>query len=233
MPDFSARSTLPEKMDQPGVPEYETRQALHELEVINNLLGGYSVVLNALEKMEWQAGKGITIMDLGCGGGDMLRVIADWAKKKGGQVNLIGVDMNPVMTDYAADKSKQYPNIRYKTLNIFDDALMAERADIVTCSLFCHHFDDPELVELVKRMYALSSMAVVINDLHRHWFAYHSIAVLTMLFSKTYLVRYDGKLSVARSLTRREWQRVLQEAGLKHYQLNWRWAWRWQVIIPK
>ena len=166
MPDFSQRTLLSEKMDQPGVDTHEIHQALKELEVINKLLGGYHVVLNALNQLEWS--KPLTIMDLGCGGGDMLRAIAHWAEEKGRSVKLIGVDMNPVMTAYASDLSVKYSNIHYKTLNVFDDALLSEQADITMNSLFCHHFNQQELITLIQRMYQLSSQAIIINDLHRN-----------------------------------------------------------------
>lgn len=232
MPDFSVRTLLPEKMDQPGVDPVEIRQALHELEVINKLLGGYHVILDALEKIE-TPGHDFTIMDLGCGGGDMLRAISSWAEKKKFKVKLIGVDWNPVMIDYATSRSKNNSNIRFITMNVFDDELLNEKADITMNSLFCHHFDNRELIELIKRMYRLASKAVIINDLHRHWFAYYSIRLITKFFSKTFLVKYDGPLSVARSLTRREWKSILSSAGINNYRLRWMWAWRWQLIIQK
>lgn len=232
MPDFSQRSLLPEKMDQPDVAEHETQQALRELEVINKLLGGYHVILNALEKIKWE-NPTFTIVDLGCGGGDMLRAIADWAKKINRKVVLIGVDWNPVMTKYGQDNSKKYPNITFKTMNVYDDELMKLNADITMNSLFCHHFDNDDLVTLVKRMHQLASQNVVINDLHRNWFAYYSIKVITSIFSKTYLVKYDAPLSVARSLSRKEWQIILAKAGITNYRLKWMWAWRWQLIINK
>lgn len=232
MASLAARSTLPEKMDDPSAPEAEVHKALRELETINRYLGGYNVILDGLEKLV-SKNKTLTIMDIGCGGGDVLRTIARWASKKKININLIGVDMNPLMTAFAAEHSKQFSNISYRTLNVWDDALLAEKADITMNSLFCHHFDDAELVRLMERMHALAGKAVIINDLHRHWFAYHSIKWITAAFSDNYLVKYDAPLSVARSLRRAEWESVLSRAGISNYSINWKWAWRWQIIIDK
>lgn len=232
MPDLSARILLPEKMDQPDVPANETHQALRELETINRWLGGYNVIFNALDRLEWN-GKTVTIMDLGCGGGDLLRAIAHWSEKKKRKVELVGVDWNPVMTSYARERSKTFANIRYETMSVFDEQLLAHKADVVMNSLFCHHFDDPGLVALIRRMNELAGNAVIVNDIHRHWFAFYSIKLITALFSRTYLVKYDAPLSVARSLTREEWQKLLGTAGIDEYSLRWMWAWRWQLIIPK
>lgn len=231
-PDLSVRSNLPEIMDQPGVSPRETRQALRELEIVNTRLGGYSTMLNALDKISLRD-KTLTIMDVGCGGGDMLRAIAKWGRRKNKELSLVGVDINPVMVNYATEKSQAYANITYIHLNVFDDELMRLKTDISTCSLFCHHFDNEQLVDLIKRLYKLASTAVIINDLHRNWFAYYAIKVLTRLFSKTYLVKYDAPLSVARAFKRKELQQILKQARISNYSLEWKWAWRWELIIHK
>jgi 2-polyprenyl-3-methyl-5-hydroxy-6-metoxy-1,4-benzoquinol methylase len=230
--DFLYRSNLPEKMDDPGVSVHEIHKALNELEVINRYLGGYNVILNGLNKLDWRD-QTLTIMDLGSGGGDMLRSINDWAHSNGKKVRLIGVDWNPVMNEYAEERSKGLANISYKTVSVWDDELLNNKVDVVISSLFCHHFDDIELIRLISRMNEMSKMAVIINDLHRHWFAYHSIKAITRLFSKTYLVKYDGPLSVARALTQSEWEYVLNKAGVNDYSISWMWAWRWQIHIKK
>ncbi len=232
MPDLSKRTLLPEKMDQPGVEVNEIHQALKELEIINKTLGGYHVIFDALKKIKWKSGE-FKILDLGCGGGDMLRAIARWARRNNKKVRLVGVDWNPVMTNYASEHSLEYPEISFITRSIFDDELLQEQADITMNSLFCHHFTHDELVFLLQRMYKLSSQAIIINDLHRNWFAYYSIKVITRIFSKTYLVKYDAPLSVARGLSRKEWMNVLTEAKLVNYKLRWMWAWRWQIIIDR
>jgi ubiquinone/menaquinone biosynthesis C-methylase UbiE len=232
MPDFSKRSTLPEKMDQPDVAEHEIQQALRELETVNTRLGGYSVILHALNKLQLPK-ETIKIADFGCGGGDVLRVIANWAKAKGIEGKLTGIDWNKAMTEYATKKSKQYHNIQYKTQSVFDDALLNDKVHIATASLFCHHFEKEALVDLLQRMYKMSTVAVIINDLHRHWLAYYSIKYITAVFSKTYLVKYDAPLSVARAFSRNDWEEILTAVGITNYTLQWRWAWRWELIIRK
>lgn len=232
MPNLTIRALNTELMDLPTAGEIETRHALREIDTINKLLGGYNVIFDALDQLQW-TDKTMTIVDLGCGGGDMLRAIADWALQHRRHVNLIGIDYNPVMTAYGREESIVFPNIHYRTMNVLEERLLEERADVIINSLFCHHFDQEQLVTLVRRMHQLASQAVIINDIHRHWFAYYSIKVLTALFSRNALVRYDAALSVARSLTRREWQAVLADAGIEKYSLRWMWAFRWQIIIRK
>ncbi len=231
MPDFSRRSTLLELMDEPDIPRADIRAALREIEAINVRLGGYGVVTEALDKLDLKE-EPITILDIGCGSGDMLRKIADWAKRKNRKVQLKGIDLNADTIAFAKEQSAGY-DILFKAQDVFDDTMMNERVDVTTASLFCHHFEKEALVQVLKRMYALAKKAVVINDLNRHWFAYYAIGALTYIFAKSRLVRYDAKLSVARAFTRKELEETLRAAGITNYILQWRWAWRWQLVIKK
>ena len=218
-------------MDDLNAPEKELWQNLRELEVVNNLLGGYKLIFNALKEIELTGST--SIIDVGSGGGDTLIAIANWANSHNLNFKLTGIDLNPIMTRYAATNSQEYPEISYRTNNIFDPALDDEKADIVMCSLFCHHFTHNDLVRLLKRMLDISSEYVIINDLHRHWFAYYSIKWLTRIFSKTYIVKHDAPLSVGRAFVRADWDQIMRDAGIKHYSIKWCWAFRWQVIIKK
>ena len=72
---------------------------------------------------------------------------------------------------------------------------------------------------------------VVINDLHRHWFAFHSIGALTSVFSKSEMVKHDSKLSVLRSFKRTELDELLKRGGFNNFSIKWMWAFRWQICI--
>src|SRR4051812_45011424 len=99
------RSTLPELMDGPSVPKEDIHQALRELEIVGKRLGGYNVAINAISQII-KSGKPVnTILDVGCGGGDTLRVVADWARSSNKDINFIGLDRNPEMTQYSAAHS--------------------------------------------------------------------------------------------------------------------------------
>ena len=209
------------------------RQNLDELETINTWLGGYAPVLNALERLKsrFPAGQPLCVADLGSGGGDTLRHVARWARKNGVAVELTGIDANAFMLEYATTKSRDYPEISYRQFDIFSPEFQAQPYDVLTCSLFCHHFTDEELVTLLRQWHQQAGLAVIINDLHRHWLAYHSIKWLTRLLGGSYLVRHDAPLSVARAFRRPDWVALLARAGITQYELRWRWAFRWQVVF--
>ena len=231
---FEARASGPELMDDLTLATDALRQNLDELETINTWLGGYEPVLNALQRLKsrFPAGRPLRLADLGSGGGDTLRHVARWARKNGVAVELTGIDANAFMLEYATAKSREYPEISYRQFDIFSPEFRAQPYDVLTCSLFCHHFTDEELVPLLRQWHQQAGMAVVINDLHRHWLAYHSIRWLTRLLGGSYLVRHDAPLSVARAFRRPDWVALLARAGITKYALRWRWAFRWQVILP-
>jgi SAM-dependent methyltransferase len=179
--NLSTRATTPELMDDLGLATEELRQNLDELETINTWLGGYQPVLAALARLRarFPQGRPLRLADLGSGGGDTLRHISTWARRRGVGVELTGIDANAFMLSYASAKSAAYPEIGYQQVDIFSPEFAAQHYDVLTASLFCHHFTDAELVQLLRGWQQQAGVAVIINDLHRHPLAYHSIKYLT------------------------------------------------------
>lgn len=229
MPDFSRRSTDEEMMDDFSLGHEVIDPIMDELEVVNTLLGGYNVFFNAFEKIKLH--DGMSISDWGCGGGDSLRRIALWARKKNLKIKLVGIDATSAAVEYARDNSAEYPEISYILSDVMSDNLRTDQFDVVMSSLFTHHFRDQEWIKLIQKMYDSASTVVIVNDLHRHWFAYHSIGILTSIFSKSTMVKHDSKVSVMRSFKREDIKCMLHEADIKNYTLKWMWAFRWQLII--
>ena len=229
MPDFSVRSSEAEMMDDFTLDHQTIDPIMDELEVVNKLLGGYRVFFDAFDRMGLE--DGMIISDWGCGGGDSLRVIARAAREKGLQIKLVGVDATASAIEYAREKSAAFPEIQYIHSDVMSPAIKDKQFDIVISSLFTHHFPEEDWIRLIRKMAASARRYVVINDLHRHWFAYHSIGILTRLFSRSEMVRHDSKLSVLRGFKRPELENMLQRAGFRDYTIRWMWAFRWQVCV--
>jgi 2-polyprenyl-3-methyl-5-hydroxy-6-metoxy-1,4-benzoquinol methylase len=183
-------------------------QTLRELKTINRWLGGNHVTTDGIQKLinaappkdRWK------VVDIGCGGGDMLRVMDDWAVKNGQKIDFEGVDANPNIIDLAKTRLSDKPSISLSVQNVFEEAFVEEKVDIITCTLFTHHFTDSELVALLSTLLQKANLGIVINDLHRHPLAYHSIRLLTKGFSKSPMVVNDAPLSVLRSFSRQDWK---------------------------
>lgn len=232
MSRFAQRSFEKELMDDLHCGGEELKQTLKELKIINLFLGGNRVTTSGLEHlMESNQKWPLTVADLGCGGGDMISHMASWAENKGYPLKFIGVDANPNIIGMAkAHFQKSGQKTTFKIGNVFDQGFLDQPVDICTCTLFAHHFSDQELTSLLKNLKNNTKLGIVINDLHRHPLAYHSIRWLTRWFSKSEMVKNDAPISVLRSFSKKDWENILKASGLENHKISWRWAFRWQVI---
>lgn len=230
MPDFSIRSNEAELMDDLNCSGEVIDQTLRELEVINKWLGGNHVTIDGIEKLAGKTPK-LRIADIGCGGGDMLKLIAKWGRNKKLDLDLIGIDANPNIINFAKKNCAEFDEIRFETIDIFSEEFKNQEYDIITATLFTHHFESDELMKFYKQWSLQSRLGIVINDLHRHWFAYYSIKWITRLFSKSPMVKNDAPVSVMRSFLKKELIELMEDANIKRFKLRWMWAFRWQLII--
>ena len=233
MPDFSQRAIGPEIMDDLQATGPDLHQALRELDGINYALGGNYVTLNGLSKLmdRYQGNDEPHIADLGCGSGDMLKRIRKLLEKRKINARLTGFDANPNVIRFAHIHTPAMCRIQYEPVNIFSEDFQNRKFDIITGTLFFHHFTNEELIGFFKRLSGQASFGMVINDIHRHWFAYYSIKWLTQIFSRSVMVRHDAPVSVLRAFRKKDLLEILRRAGLSNFHIKWCWAFRWQVIV--
>ncbi len=206
-------------------------QTLRELDIINRSLGGNTISIQGLKTLLHNPSKReYTLVDLGCGGGDILILMAKWAKKNNMALRLIGIDANPNIVAYAEERCKAYPEITFQSVNIFSDVFKQQQFDIVHASLFTHHFTDEQLVQLFSTIRQQAKIGFIINDLHRHWLAYYAIKILTRFLSKSAMVRHDAAVSVARSFKKQEWVSIFKQSGITDFSIVWKWAFRWKIV---
>jgi 2-polyprenyl-3-methyl-5-hydroxy-6-metoxy-1,4-benzoquinol methylase len=231
--NFKRRSLQKEILDETNIPPADLRQNLVELDFINRYLGGHNLTLDSIEQLmpTTPGDKPIEICEIGCGGGGNLQVIDQWARSKGINVVLTGIDLKEECLSYAQEKNWYHPT-RWIRAD-FRDAHFHTKPDILFSSLFCHHFPDEEIPPMLQWMNDQSQMGFFINDLHRHPLAYYSIKWLSKAFSKSYLVRNDAPLSVARSFHKTDWENYFRGSGLLASRIAWKWAFRWQIIHTK
>lgn len=232
MPDFSIRSVQQEIMDDLNCSGQVVDQTLRELEIINRWLGGNEVTIDGVQQLlnGYRDGDKLTIADLGCGGGDMLKLLSRWSVRRGVNAEFLGIDANPNIITFARN-SNWHPSIRYAAMNIFSDTFRSMQFDIAVATLFFHHFTSEELIKFFRQLKSQARIGFVINDIHRHWFSYYSIGMLTKWFSKSPMVKFDAPLSVLRAFSKAELMAILREAGVSNYTIRWRWAFRWQIVV--
>ncbi|HMJ48937.1 MAG TPA: methyltransferase domain-containing protein [Ferruginibacter sp.] len=229
MPDFSKRSNQKELIDRDDIAFADIQQNLKELDFINTHLGGHSITTEGFEKLATDK-KDISVCEIGCGGGDNLNAIYRCCSKKNIHLKLTGIDINPDCIAYARKNTPIDANdfivSDYRDVDFGDN-----NPDIIFTSLFCHHFRNEEVMNMLRWMKTNSRIGFFINDLHRHSLAYSFIKIATKVFSRSYLVKNDAPISVAKGFTKKEWIELFNKAGITNYSIKWKWAFRHLIIV--
>jgi 2-polyprenyl-3-methyl-5-hydroxy-6-metoxy-1,4-benzoquinol methylase len=226
--DFSIRSDRLELLDQPEIPAADIERNMVELETINKKLGGHAVTLRGFFQL-YKNQPQVQVCEIGCGGGDNGKAIEKRLEGKDIALTYTGIDINPDCIRVA--ENRKWESTTRFLVNDYRDVHFDVRPDIIFCSLFCHHFRESELVEMFRWMNVNSFSGFFINDLHRHPLAYHSIRLLTSLFSSSYLVKHDAPLSVLRGFKKKELENLLYRSGISNFTIRRKWAFRWLIVV--
>jgi SAM-dependent methyltransferase len=201
---------LPELMD--GDCSYEDfRGCLHSLEQVNRWLLGYRPTMAWLKRLPHGLRDPVQIVDVGSGGGDLLRRIAGWARRHGIAVQLTGIDLNPYAARAAAESTSKELRIAWVT----GDALVyrpEKPMDIVVSSLMAHHLEDEEIIALLRWMEATAQVGWFINDLKRSEWSCRMFGWVGVMVEWHRFVRHDGPVSFRRAFREEDWVRLLAAA---------------------
>jgi 2-polyprenyl-3-methyl-5-hydroxy-6-metoxy-1,4-benzoquinol methylase len=167
-----------------------------------------------------QGARGFSLVDVACGHGDALRRIAAWARRRGLEARLTGIDLNP-WAIRAATEATRDPAIRFVQTDVF--AYRPDPApDFIVSAQFTHHLTNPEIVRFLHWIDVTATRGWFIGDLHRHWLPYYTFPFLARAALWHRFVREDGRISIARSLRPAEWRALLAEAGTTSASVAWK-----------
>jgi SAM-dependent methyltransferase len=205
------RASGPERMDAEDLDPEIYARVLADLAQVNVLTLARRPTINFITRALGDRRR-FRLLDVGFGHGDMLRTIARWAKKRGIEAELVGVDLNPNSAPAAATATPPDLTIDYRTGDYA--AFAGEGFDLIVSSIVAHHMSNNELRAFLRFMEAEASLGWLINDLHRHRFAHIGFPILARLMRWHEIVRTDGQLSIARSFRADEWRAILADAGI-------------------
>ena len=225
------RSHKKEIMDDFTLKGELLRDTLDKLGNINKWLGGNHITLDGIGKLlkNQAKEKTYTIIDLGCGHGDILRLVAKYGRKHNYNFNLIGIDANQDAIDYANDLSVDYAELTFKNIDIFSEEFEILDFDIALTTLFLHHFNDEYILNLVSNLSKNANLGIVVNDLQRSEIAYGLFKLLGLVISNDMIVK-DGLTSILRAFKREDLENYSNKLNLKS-QIGWKWAFRYQWLI--
>jgi ubiquinone/menaquinone biosynthesis C-methylase UbiE len=218
--DLRARATEPEQLDE-GVPEAEALRSLADLRFVNRWLGNRGSLLRAVRAHLPPGGR---LLDVGCGSGD---VPAFLLTRLPGPLLAVGVDVKTLHLR-AAPRALRRVVADVRRLPFPDGAF-----DVVTASLFLHHFDEEDLPEVLAGLHRLARRALVVNDLHRARVPYlFGRAAFPLLFRSRVSVE-DGLLSIRRGFRADELRAAFARAGLTTVTLRRRFPYRLLAVATR
>lgn len=175
---------------------------------INRLLSGWSGIYNNyikphILKAEANPDQPFTILDIGCGGGDIIRYLNDLCTNDGFHVLFTGIDPDTRALDYS-NQSSQPHNINFFSER--SDELVKENRtfDIVISNHLMHHLSSGELISICNDASALAKIGVIFSDIERSDIGYIFFQTFApLLFRNSYIVR-DGLTSIKKSYRKKE-----------------------------
>ncbi|WP_312819467.1 methyltransferase domain-containing protein [Kaistella carnis] len=233
--DTTYRTDLEESMDDFSMDNDGLVTALDDIARINQLLGGNSVTLEGVKTLikDFPKDKTITIMDFGCGSGDMLRMLSKFGKENNLNFQVIGIDANEATIRHAEKCSEEFENITYLAEDIFLYDFSKYNIDIALITLTLHHFKDDEILKIMRVILNLVKKGIVVNDLQRSKLAYRLFQAIIFIFRLEKMTAEDGLISILRGFKREDLEKFSTELGLKKCSIKWKWAFRYQWIIEK
>lgn len=203
MADLSRRAEDPELLDE-GVPPEEALRSLGDLRFVNRWLGNRGRLLEAV-RPALESTPSPSLLDVGCGSGDVPVWIASQVARP---VTVVGVDMKPLHLRAAP------PVLRGVVADAHALPFPDGRFDVVTASLFLHHFDGADVARVLRELYRVTRRALVVNDLRRARVPYvFGRATFPLLFRSRVSIE-DGLLSIRRAFTPAELRDAFAAAGI-------------------
>lgn len=207
---LETRSLAQEQMDAAELDQHSYAQVLRDLARVNTITMARRPTLSFVKALARAKGRqDLRILDVGFGDGDMLRAIARALP----EAKLTGIDLNPKSAEIARAATPAGMAIDWQTGDYA--SLAGQGWDIICSSLVAHHMTHDQLIAFLRFMDQEARCGWLINDLHRHGFAYWGYPLLARIMATHRIVREDGTLSIARSYRPEEWSPILEEAGVK------------------
>jgi len=213
---FRHRSYELEHLDKGDYTAEEYEGCIVELQRVNQWLGDASALRETLLREIDRAGlRSFSVLDLGAGSGELLRVAAKWARETNRNARLVGLELNERSARAILEASRDFSEISSVRADAFHLPFADGEFDYVICSLFTHHFGDEQVVQLLREMRRATRRRIFVIDLHRDPVAYYFYTTVGRLFLHNRLIREDGALSILRSFKPEELEKLGREAGLE------------------
>lgn len=232
--DLSKRSEQAELMDdfKDGIKSLGI--VFDDINRVNSVLGGNSITINHVAQLINENPKTeYTIVDMGCGDGNMLREVARYCRKKKIKTRLIGIDLNEDALYLAREASREYAEIEFLHRDILKVRASELQCDILINTLCMHHFPESQIFPFLNKFVELAQIGVVINDLHRSLWAYYLFKFFSLIFIKTKVAKIDGLISISKGFIKSDLISYSKHFSTVDHYIQWKWAFRYVWVMRK
>ena len=234
MIDYRQRSTTPEWMDDATVAGPDTFATLRHIAHVNRFLGGARATLRALAHGIEPGHKApISILDIGAGAADIPVAMVRWARARGLDLHIVAVDFNPAICAWTRERVADFAEIEVVEADVFALPYPPESFDVVHCAMFLHHFPQAQAATILEIMYGLCRRRLIVNDLHRHPLAFHTITWISRLLPCSAMFRHDAPVSVLRGFQLPDWEELARLSGIDTLRVDWHWPFRYVATARK
>ena len=219
---FPPRNLRDELLDLDEAPYEEVRDSLNDVAKVNHYLSGYRVLLHHAGKFlkEHQLDRPFTVLDAATGSADQPVALVRLARRLGVPIQITAIDINSKMLKMAKDEICEYPEIRLVQCDVLALPFKDEGFDLAVNNLSLHHFTWDNAVAILKSIYKSARLGFLVNDLHRSRIAHAVIFLLTRIFTRNRLTRYDAPVSVMNAFTPSEFRELAIQAKIYPFEIH-------------
>ena len=231
-PDLTVRRRQAELMDDPSLDVDRHHRALGALARINRVSFAAGRVWRHVRGLAAARSRAIRVLDVACGGGDVLRALARRAAAEGVDIELHGCDLSPVALAYA-ERAVSEVLADAHTVHLFEHDVLADplpgEYDVVVTSLFLHHLERTDAVGLLRKLGRAARARLLVQDLRRTRLGYAFAWVGLHTLTTSDVARVDGLRSVRAAFTMTEVRSMAEEAGLDGVTIDAVWPQRFAL----
>ncbi|MBK8608741.1 MAG: methyltransferase domain-containing protein [Chitinophagaceae bacterium] len=210
---MNTRSSEKEKLDNLNLAGGHLSGALKSLAWVNRWFGNHRSMVKTVTRFCDRANKPVSIIDLGCGGGDTILALAKQLHKKNIPFTISGIDGNKNSLQYAQTVCAAFNEITFIEADILKAGFEIPACDILISSHFMYHFSENDLVHFLNMNSANVSTAFIFSELERNRLSLFLFTISNLILPISDLAKKDGALAIKRSFTKKEWLTLLQKAN--------------------
>jgi SAM-dependent methyltransferase len=215
------RTLEAEWMDDPALERRLHVEALEGLARLNRVSRAASALWKPLAGLARRHGE-LSVLDLACGGGDVVRALRERAERTGLPLRIEGCDRSALAIELAGAPG-------FFVRDVVHD--FPSGYDVYLSSLFLHHLPEEDAVVLLRSM--AGGRAFFVSDLRRTRMGHALAGFGARIFTRSPVVQRDAPLSVRNAYSMEEAAALVRRAEIENATISKQWPQRFLLSWEK